>query len=99
MSPLKKTFPRILRRVSIAVLAALVLAFAAINLLALAEPSALPAPARSTVTVISDVNVVDPRDGGSIAYGQMVVVAGNSIAFVGPNGSRTIPEGARVIPA
>lgn len=93
------TFLAILRRVAIATLAAAVLAFAAINLLALPEPSVLPAPVRSAVTVISNANVVDPRGNGSIAYGQMIVVVGDRISFVGANGSRPVPQGATVIPA
>lgn len=89
----------LLRRVVIATLAAALLAFAAINLLALPEPSVLPAPARSPVTVLSKANVVDPRGNGSIAYGQMVVIVGDRISFVGTDGSRPVPEGAMVIPA
>jgi adenine deaminase len=88
-----------IKRALIALLATLALAFIVINLLAWREPSVLRAPARSSVTVFTDANVVDPRGDGGIAYGQMVVVAGNRIAFVGANGSRPIPEGARVIPA
>lgn len=93
------TFLAILRRVVIATLAAAVLAFAMINLLALPEPSGLPAPLRSRVTVISNANVVDPRGNGSIAHGQMIVIVGDRISFVGANGSRPVPEGATVIPA
>lgn len=99
MSLFKRMFLTRLRRAAVAALAITVLVFAAINLLALPEPSALRAPARSSVTVISDVNVVDPRGDGGIAYGQMVVVVGNRISFVGANGSRPIPEGARIVPA
>lgn len=89
----------ILRRVVIATLAAAVLAFAAINLLALPEPSVLRAPVRSSVTVILNANVVDPRGNGSITYGQMIVIVGDKISFVGASGSRPVPEGATVIPA
>jgi hypothetical protein len=88
-----------LRRVALATLAIAVLVFAAINLLALPEPSVLSPPARSSVTVISDANVVDPRGNGSVAYGQMVVIVGDRISFVGIDGSRPAPEGATIIPA
>ncbi len=99
MPPSKRTPSTMLRRVSIAALATMVLMFAAINLLALPEPLALPAPVRSSITVISGANVVDPRGNGSIAYGQMVVIVRDKISFVGADGSRPIPEGATVIPA
>lgn len=99
MSPYKRTSLTILRRVTIATLITAALMFAAINLLALSEPSVLPAPARSSITVISDANVVDPRGDGSIAYGQMVMIDDDKISFVGTNGSRPVPEGAVVVPA
>ena len=99
MPPFRRTFFTMLKRVSITLVATMVLVFAVINLLALPEPSALPAPARSSITVILDVNVVDPRDDGKVAFDQMVVVAGNKISFVGANGSQTIPEGAKIIQA
>jgi hypothetical protein len=95
----RRTSSKVIKRALIAVLASLALAFIVINLLAWPEPSVLRAPARSSVTVFTDANVVDPRGDGGIAYGQMVVVVGNRIAFVGADGSRPIPEGARVIPA
>lgn len=88
-----------LRRLAVATLATLGLAFAAINLLAVPEPPVLAAPARSSTTVIMDANVVDPRGNGSVAYGQMIVIVDDKIAFVGSNGSRPVPEGATVIPA
>ena len=95
---LTRGLSKVLKRALVAVLATLVFLFIAINLAALPEPSALPAPARSAVTVITDANVVDPRGDGAVAHGQMVVVVGNRIVFVGADGSRPIPEGARVIP-
>ncbi|MEG3791636.1 amidohydrolase family protein [Lysobacter sp. CCNWLW3] len=94
-----RTLLAVLRRALVATLAAALLAFLAINLLALPEPSVLPAPVRSPVTVISNANVVDPRGHGSIAYGQMIVIVGDTISYVGADGSRPVPAGAKVVPA
>jgi hypothetical protein len=99
MPSLKHTSWTLLKKIAIAMLAITVLALAAINLLALSEPPVLPAPARDSTIVILDANVVDPRGNGSIAYGQMIVIVGDRISFVGAGGSRPVPEGATVIAA
>jgi hypothetical protein len=90
---------RLMWRTFYVTLAFLLLLFAFINLLALRQPATMAAPPRNASVVILGVNVVDPRASGSVAYGQMVILVGNRITYVGAQGSKPTPTDARVIQA
>ena len=97
--PVERWFIKFLWRALLATLAFLLALFVLINALALPQPAIMAAPARNSSLVISGVNVIDARGNGSVAYLQMVVIVGDRISYVGAQGSKRTPPGARVIEA
>jgi imidazolonepropionase-like amidohydrolase len=87
---------RLLFRATASFVFAVVLLFAAINLLALVEPEPLAAPARTALAIV-DVGLVDVAGDGRIVEQQTIVVDDGRIVFAGPRERAAIPAAARII--
>lgn len=73
------------------------LIFFVVNLLALPVPSNMTAPIKEKSLVIVDVNIVDPRDYGSLLRKQMVVISSGKIMYAGEHDKAKTPLNSRII--
>lgn len=90
-------FSRALRRSVLLAIAIAVLLFILVNVLALATPPLIAAPARASLLIFDDVAVVDPDSGGRVSAAQSVEIENDRITYVGPARDRTTPVPARRI--
>ncbi|MFY7865993.1 amidohydrolase family protein [Roseateles sp.] len=96
----RSTTLRWTRRALVAAAFTLLLLGLALQLLAQFEPEDLPAPAKPSALVFTNVSIVDLRDeAGHIIPKQWVVIVNGRIASLGAEGSHPLPADATVIDA
>lgn len=73
--------------------------FVFVNLIALAEPSTLPAPPRDAAMVLVGVTIVDPDSGGRLTRSQTIEIVEGRISYVGAERHSPAMDHARRIDA
>ncbi len=83
----------VLKRALTIALAVGAMLFAGVNILALAVPPLVSAPAQSPLLIIDAVAIVDPDSGGRVSVAQTVEVEKDRITYVGParDGTTRVP--------